>query len=245
MMKLNTFIKGLLCLLSASFTVNAAVSPDRTRIIFNQSDKSVSVRLTNQSPDSPFLAQSWIEDKDNKKSRNYITAIPPMLRLEAGEQAQVRLMGQPTLAQLPADKESLFYYNIREIPPRSEQKNVMQIAMQSRIKIFWRPKAIEIPNGQVNLIGKFDISRTSTGITLKNKSPYFITVGYIGTDGKTLLPKTSSMMAEPFGQATQEIKSLPANFQMGFIGDYGGLNMFKVSCNSVQMVCQSEPVKKG
>lgn len=245
MMKLNTFIKGLLCLLSASFTVNAAVSPDRTRIIFNQSDKSVSVRLTNQSPDSPFLAQSWIEDKDNKKSRNYITAIPPMLRLEAGEQAQVRLMGQPTLAQLPADKESLFYYNIREIPPRSEQKNVMQIAMQSRIKIFWRPKAIEIPNGQVNLIGKFDISRTSTGITLKNKSPYFITVGYIGTDGKTLLPKTSSMMAEPFGQVTQEVKSLPANFQMGFIGDYGGLNMFKVSCNSVQMVCQSEPVKKG
>lgn len=245
MMKLNTFIKGLLCLLSASFTVNAAVSPDRTRIIFNQSDKSVSVRLTNQSPDSPFLAQSWIEDKDNKKSRNYITAIPPMLRLEAGEQAQVRLMGQPTLAQLPADKESLFYYNIREIPPRSEQKNVMQIAMQSRIKIFWRPKAIEIPNGQVNLIGKFDISRTSTGIILKNKSPYFITVGYIGTDGKTLLPKTSSMMAEPFGQVTQEVKSLPANFQMGFIGDYGGLNMFKVSCNSVQMVCQSEPVKKG
>jgi hypothetical protein len=53
------------------------------------------------------------------------------------------------------------------------------------------------------------------------------------------------MMAEPFGLASQEIKDLPANFQVGFIGDYGGLNMFKVSCNSVQVVCQSEPVKKG
>lgn len=245
MMKIKTFAKGLFCLLSTSFAVNAAVSPDRTRIILNQSDKSVSVRLTNQSTTAPFLAQSWIEDKDNKKSRNYITAVPPMVRLEAGEQVQVRLIPQPTLTQFPADRESLFYFNVREIPPRSEQKNVMQIAMQSRIKIFWRPKAVEVKNGQVNLTGKFDISRTASGLTLKNNSPYFITVGYIGTNGKTLLPKTSSMMAEPFGLASQEIKDLPANFQVGFIGDYGGLNMFKVSCNSVQVVCQSEPVKKG
>lgn len=98
-MKINVMTKEILCLAGASFAANAAVSPDRTRIIYNQSDKSVSVRLTNQSPDTPFLAQSWIEDKDNKKSRTYITAIPPMLRLEAGEQAQVRLMGQATLAQ--------------------------------------------------------------------------------------------------------------------------------------------------
>ncbi|AVE80602.1 molecular chaperone [Klebsiella michiganensis] len=245
MMKINTFAKGLLFLLGTSFAVNAAVSPDRTRIILNQSDKSVSVRLTNQSTTIPFLAQSWIEDKDNKKSRNYITAVPPMVRLEAGEQVQVRLIPQPTLTQLPADRESLFYFNVREIPPRSEQKNVMQIAMQSRIKIFWRPKAVEVKNGQVNLTGKFDVNRTASGLTLKNNSPYFITVGYIGTNGKTLLPKTSSMMAEPFGQASQEIKDLPANFQVGFIGDYGGLNMFKISCNSVQIVCQSEPVKRG
>ncbi|EMP0251210.1 fimbrial biogenesis chaperone [Klebsiella michiganensis] len=244
-MKINTFAKGLLFLLGTSFAVNAAVSPDRTRIILNQSDKSVSVRLTNQSTTIPFLAQSWIEDKDNKKSRNYITAVPPMVRLEAGEQVQVRLIPQPTLTQLPADRESLFYFNVREIPPRSEQKNVMQIAMQSRIKIFWRPKAVEVKNGQVNLTGKFDVNRTASGLTLKNNSPYFITVGYIGTNGKTLLPKTSSMMAEPFGLASQEIKDLPANFQVGFIGDYGGLNMFKISCNSVQIVCQSEPVKRG
>ena len=245
MMKINMFAKGLLFLLGTSFAVNAAVSPDRTRIILNQSDKSVSVRLTNQSTTIPFLAQSWIEDKDNKKSRNYITAVPPMVRLEAGEQVQVRLIPQPTLTQLPADRESLFYFNVREIPPRSEQKNVMQIAMQSRIKIFWRPKAVEVKNGQVNLTGKFDVNRTASGLTLKNNSPYFITVGYIGTNGKTLLPKTSSMMAEPFGLASQEIKDLPANFQVGFIGDYGGLNMFKISCNSVQIVCQSEPVKRG
>lgn len=243
-MKVMLLNKGLLCLLSACFVANAAVSPDRTRIIFNQSDKSVSVRLTNQSPTVPYLAQSWIEDKAGKKSRNYITAIPPLLRLEGGEQAQIRLMPQPTLAQLPADRETLFYYNIREVPPRSEKKNTMQIAMQSRLKVFWRPKAIQVAEGQLNLIGQFDISRSATGLTIKNKSAYFITVGYIGTNGKTLLPNTEGMMVEPFSETSQTIKNLPANFQIGLIGDYGGLNMFKVSCNSVQLVCHNESVKK-
>ncbi|BBQ83521.1 TPA: molecular chaperone [Kluyvera ascorbata] len=244
-MNMNVLTKGLICLLGISAVANAAVSPDRTRIIFNQSDKSVSLRLSNQSTTDPYLAQSWIEDKAGNKSREYISAIPPMLRLEAGEQAQVRLMAQPTISTLPADRESLFYYNIREIPPRSEQKNVMQIAMQSRLKVFWRPKAIEVADGQLNLTGKIDVSRTSAGISLKNKSAYYVTVGYIGTNGKTLQPDAESMMVEPFGQASQSIKNLPTRFLIGYVSDYGGLNMFKVNCNSVELICQSEPVRKG
>lgn len=244
-MNVRLSFTGVLCLLATSLCVNAALSPDRTRIIFNQSDKNTSVRLTNQSSALPYLAQSWIEDKDGKKSRNYISALPPMVRLEPTEQIQIRLMGQPTLAQLPADRESIFYYNIREIPPRSDQKNVMQIALQSRLKIFWRPKAIEVKEGQANIIDKFDVSLKNNGLTIKNKSPYFMTVGYIGSNGKTLMPDTQSMLIEPFSQDSQNIKNLPNSFLLGFIGDYGGLNMFKIRCNPVQSVCQSEPVKKN
>ncbi|MFV0265364.1 MAG: molecular chaperone [Kluyvera sp.] len=244
-MRMNMLAKGICCLLWASTTLNAAVTPDRTRIIFNQSDKNVSLRLTNKSEKLPFLAQSWIEDNHGKKSRNYFTALPPMIRLEAGEQVQVRLVGQTTLSQLPADRETLFYYNVREIPPRSQEKNVMQIAMQSRLKLFWRPKAIEITDNQFNPEGKVDISRTANGMALKNNSPYYLTIGYIGTNGKTLLADTQSIMIEPFGQSSAQIKNLPTNFQIGFIGDYGGVNMFKVSCNSVQAICQMKTIKKG
>ncbi|WP_223346554.1 fimbria/pilus periplasmic chaperone, partial [Escherichia coli] len=41
------------------------------------------------------------------------------------------------------DRESLFYYNVREIPPKSGKANTLQIALQTRIKLFWRPKALE------------------------------------------------------------------------------------------------------
>ncbi|MHA1057247.1 fimbrial biogenesis chaperone [Enterobacter mori] len=244
-MNIPLISKGLICLLGVCSFAHATVSPDRTRIILNASAKSVTVRLTNQSKIDPYLAQSWIEDKEGKKTREFISPIPPLLRIEPDEQAQVRLMAQQNLSRLPADRESLFYYNMREIPPKAEQKNVMQIAMQSRLKLFWRPKAIELKEGQFVPLDKVVISRSSDGLQLKNPSPYYITVGYIGLNGKTLLPGAESVMVEPFGQATQKLKNLPAEFQIGYIGDYGGLEMFKVNCNAVQTACQSQSVKKG
>lgn len=243
-MKLSLIIKGLICLFGAYGIAHATVSPDKTRIVFNASAKSVSVRLTNQSKTEPYLAQSWMEDVNGKKTRDYISPLPPMVRIEPDEQVQVRLMGQPTLSRLPQDRETLFYYNMREIPPRTQEKNVMQIAMQSRLKLFYRPKAIELKEGQIVPLDKITVSRTAGGLTLNNPTPYHITVGYLGTDGKTLLPGAASIMAAPFATASQDVKNLPAQFQLGFVGDYGGLDMFKVSCNAVQTSCQMKPANK-
>lgn len=73
-------------------------------------------------------------------------ALPPIQRIEAGSASQVRIVKQAATSQLPKDRESLFYFNLREVPPKStsasDERSVMQVAMQSRIKLFWRPKAI-------------------------------------------------------------------------------------------------------
>ncbi|MCZ4151229.1 fimbrial assembly protein, partial [Escherichia coli] len=53
------------------------------------------------------------------------------------------------------------------------------------------------------------------------------------------------IMVVPFTSATQHLSSLPSTFQLGFVADYGGLEMFKVECNSIQSLCQSSPAKKG
>ena len=60
----------VLSLLAAtvSFSTQASVTPDRTRLIFNESDKSISVTLRNNDPKLPYLAQSWIEDEKGVKS---------------------------------------------------------------------------------------------------------------------------------------------------------------------------------
>lgn len=245
MMKHTLIVKGFIVFLGMCSLAHATVSPDRTRIIFNQTDKSVSIKLKNQSKVFPYLAQSWIEDKEGKKTREYLTPLPPLLRLEAGEQSQIRIIGQPTLAQLPSDRESLFYYNMREIPPRSDQKNILQVAMQSRLKVFWRPKNIVLKEGQAVPMEKVAVSRSSTGVVIKNGTPYHITVGYLGIDGKTLLPGAKGFMIAPYSENDSLVKNLPATFQIGYIGDYGGLNMFSVSCTSVEPLCHSQPAKKS
>lgn len=91
---------------------------------------------------------------------------------------------------------------------------------------------------------KVDISLTANGINFKNNTPYYVTVGYIGLDGKTLIAGGSSVMVAPFGQESTVVKNLPSRFQIGYIGDYGGLTMYKISCNSVQSVCQNTGVLK-
>lgn len=39
---------------AASFTTHASVTPDRTRLVFNESDKSISVTLRNNDPKQPY-----------------------------------------------------------------------------------------------------------------------------------------------------------------------------------------------
>lgn len=71
-----------------------------------------------------------------------------MVRLNPSEQIQIRMISQEKIAQLPNDRETLFYFNVREIPPKTD-KNVMQVTMQHALKLFWRPKAIELEDDGV------------------------------------------------------------------------------------------------
>lgn len=127
----------------ASFSAHSAVTLDRTRIIFPGNEKSVNVTITNGNPEEAYLAQSWVEDLNgNKLTKGAILATPPLQRLEPNSNSLVRLSVTPELSKLPQDKESVFYFNLREVPPKSADGNTLQIALQSRVKLFYRPKSI-------------------------------------------------------------------------------------------------------
>lgn len=81
-----------------------------------------------------------------------------MVRLNPSEQIQIRMISQEKLLKLPNDRETLFYFNVREIPPK-QIKNVMQVTMQHALKLFWRPKAIELEDDGVMSYEKVEIIR--------------------------------------------------------------------------------------
>lgn len=186
-----TFIKGLpLMLLTISLGCNAAVQPDRTRIVFNANDKATSLRIENQSDKLPYLAYSWIENEKGEKSDALLVALPPIQRLEPKATSQVRVVKQASTTQLPGDRETLFFYNMREIPPapdKSSDHAILQVAIQSRIKLFWRPAALRKKAGEkVEL--QLQVSQQGNQLTLKNPTAYYLTIAYLGRNEKGVLP---------------------------------------------------------
>ncbi|HAT1685452.1 TPA: fimbria/pilus periplasmic chaperone, partial [Klebsiella oxytoca] len=109
----------------------------------NGNEKTISVTLSNEDKTRPFLAQSWVEDSRGKRT-DMLMVLPPLQRIDAGQKSQVRIMQVKGagLEKLPADRETLFWFNVREIPPKPERTNVLQLALQSRLKLFYRPVAI-------------------------------------------------------------------------------------------------------
>lgn len=93
------------------------------------------------------------------------------------------------IAKLPKDQESVYYLNVREIPPRSEKANVLQIALQTKIKLFYRPAAIATKERMDSIPQENDIKlvKQGSGYIVKNPSPYFLSITQLKKAIRTLV----------------------------------------------------------
>ncbi|WP_114191707.1 fimbrial biogenesis chaperone [Edaphovirga cremea] len=212
----------------------AAINLDRTRVIFGSNDKSVSVTLENQSKSLPYLAQVWIEDAKGEKITRPLVALPPMQRIDSGQKSQVRILQLPDTAALPKDRESLFYFNVREVPPKSDLANVMQVAIQSRVKLFFRPTAIAPKQGDI-WQEKIAITTQVGAVKITNPTPFYITLGYLSKDNGGNFPGFDSAMIAPFASETISTGGYSGErYSIGYMDDYGGLQVNEYQCRSSQ-----------
>ncbi|MCG2599803.1 fimbria/pilus periplasmic chaperone [Achromobacter insuavis] len=241
-MKLRLMAPPLLgALLALPTAGQAAVNVDRTRIIMGLEQKSVSIVLTNESADTPYLAQSWIEDHEGKMT-NDLLALPPLQRIDSGKKAQVRIMQMSAAARarLPQDRETLFYFNVREIPPAPKDKNasILQLTTQSQLKLFLRPGKLA-ERGEAAPEQVLQIRTNGQALTLKNASPYYATVIWLGQTVKQRLPGFDApIMLAPFSEQTLKAQ-LPASateLMLGNVDDYGGLRMNRYRCAAGECV---------
>ncbi|SFB39433.1 P pilus assembly protein, chaperone PapD [Pseudomonas simiae] len=223
----------------------AAVSLDRTRVIFNGGEKSVSLNISNQNTQLPYLAQAWIENEQAEKITSPLVVVPPIQRLEAGANSQVKIQGLPELARLPQDRESLFYFNLREIPPRSDKPNTLQIALQTRVKLFYRPAAITPRTGikEVSWQEKLTLTRQNDRYLVNNPTPYYVTLIDAARDPKANgATGFKPLMIEPRGQLDLGVSSkvLGDKPVLTYVNDYGGRPQLQFSC--AINICTASPV---
>lgn len=247
MMKRNTAATFIAALLMAQ-QAGAAISLDRTRVIFSGEDKSVSLSISNESKQLPYLAQGWIEDAQGKKINSPLTVLPPVQRLEPGAKSQVKVQGLPAINLLAQDRETLFYFNLREIPPKSDKPNTLQLALQTRIKLFYRPKAIVVANDQTTAPWQEQLTLTKLGdkYQVNNPTPYYVTLVDAAStkDGTGASNFTPLMVApkssETLGVTAAELGSTPV---LTYINDYGGRPKLIFQCSGAS--CKVIPGKGG
>lgn len=227
---------------------SAAIALDRTRVVLNGDEKSISLSISNENKNLPYLAQGWIEDAQGNKVTSPLTVLPPVQRVEAGARSQVKVQTSPAIDALPKDRETLFYFNLREIPPRSNKPNTLQIALQTRIKLFYRPSAIALDKTQAaegDWVEKVTLTRQGDKYMVNNPTPYFLTIveGRSVAKGNTVA--LQPLMVNPKSQSTLEASAsqLGNSPVLSYVNDYGGRQQIQFTCGGTN--CTAKLLKKG
>lgn len=135
--------------------------------------------------------------------------------------------------QLPGDRESLFWVNVKAIPAmEKDQKNenTLQLAIISRIKMFYRPTNLAMAPEEAPAMLRF--RRSGSKLTLINPTPYFITVTNMKA-GNSNLPNT---MVPPKGEVSVDIThAATGDISFQTINDYGALTPRKFIPTGVAM----------
>lgn len=198
-----------------------------TRIIYPAEQKAITIQLNNVG-NEPALVQAWLDKGDIKSSPNstkvpFVIA-PPIARVEPNAGQSLRVTFTNT-ENLPKDRESIFYFNLLDIPPKpnaqalADNPNYLQFAIRSRLKFFYRPSGLSISNNdayqKVNFIAEGDTLR------IENQTPYFMT--YLNVKVNNQAVKNVDMIA-PYSHQTYPVKGIRkgAKVQWTAVNDYGG-----------------------
>lgn len=212
-----------LCLL---LPAQASVVIQTTRVIYPAQAREVAVALVNKA-DHPALVQAWVDDGTvdarPENSRAPFVLLPPVFRL-APQQGQSLRISQQGLSALPSDRESLFWLNVLDIPPKpaAGTQNYLQMAIRSRIKLFYRPASL--PGNAQQAAGQLQARQQGHTLTLYNPSPYHITLSQLeGENARQQRTPLAVEMLAPFASLQHTLPDSQPLRQVHYrtIDDYG------------------------
>lgn len=241
----RAFGTGLLVCCLAVASANANVIIAGTRVIFPAQDGEVTVRLTNDNT-TPALIEAWIDSGDAHSTPDKVDTpfliTPPLFRMDAHKDQSLRILYTQGKRPLPIDRESLFWLNVLEIPPkptgqRAVGKNYLQLAIRSRLKLFYRPAnlagdPIKAPS---EVTWKAVADGSGYALEVRNPTPYHVTIIKLSLDvgGRQYVADTG--MVDPFGTLRLQVKDLrqaPAagtTIAYDIVNDFGAAASFKGS----------------
>lgn len=224
-------------------SLHAEIILHGTRVIYPAEAREVTLQLSNTGA-APSLIQAWIDEGDPKSTPDQSKApfiiTPPISRVNTNKGQALRITALPNAASLSKTQETLFWLNVLDIPPKPEStavntdspENYLQLAIRSRVKLFYRPAGLE----QVALApAKIQWVRDGSQLKIKNPTAFYITLNSIQQEqaGKTFNLISDGLMLKPNSEEILILKSLEQS-KMIFttINDYGGTSEYELKIRS-------------
>lgn len=240
-------MKKIVCILAALSAVSqAAVVPQQSRVIFHPGNVRIPLLLVNNG-EVPVLIQTWVDlgtpnKKPGGKSFPFV-ALPAVFTLNKGEKKEITLIRSDLSADLPADRESLYWLNIYEISSVKKntarlKQNKVSLAMNTQLKIINRPftDKDDFRRRTQRMVFRSQLAEGEVVITAVNQTPYYFTPGQMSI---TVGPQQYQVYLDsdkdvaPFSDKTFSLKthlgSLPAgkaSLHFTAIDDQGALQSF-------------------
>lgn len=130
--------------------VLAGVTMQGTRVIFDSSQLSQSVIVTNTN-EYDVVVQSWVDDGNlNNKPNTAVAPVitnPALFTLKPGANQTIQLIN---IANVKHENEKLYWLNLYEIPPKnSVPKDKIILTMQKQYKLFYRSPSVAKSNAEL------------------------------------------------------------------------------------------------
>jgi len=227
--KVKTLLMGSVVTLILSSQAMAAFSLNGTRFIYHEGSKNLSFEVTNTASDT-YGGQVWLDNVTHGKEDVHIIPSPPFFKVGDKQKQIVRLLKVGD--GMPGDRESLFWLNVQEVPPKPKdaEGSYLAIAMNTQVKLIYRPKILAA--GRQGAEKK--VTRVNRdGVTyLKNPTPYYFAVSDVKQDGQSV--PLSSALAEgiavlaPHSEASLGKAVLGKKVTIDTVNDWGGVDTHSI-----------------
>ncbi|MBC9904190.1 molecular chaperone [Achromobacter xylosoxidans] len=165
----------------------ASVVIASTRVIYPAQEREVTIKLSNDGR-TPALIQSWLDDGNitdaPEKLKVPFMLTPAIFRVDPGKGQTLRLIH--TKEAMVQDKESLYWLNVLEVPPKAqagEDANRLQIAFRTRIKVMYRPQGLPGLAEEAPAQLRWEVAPAAAGkgyaLKASNPTPYVVNLGKV------------------------------------------------------------------
>jgi len=203
-----------------------------TRLIYLQDANSISVTVRNTMKAVPYLVQARVTASVDGQGTAPFQVRPPLFRMEPDSTNQIRVVAQG--ANLPADRESVFYFQATAIPastaprrdtPQNDVNGMARFGVGNTIKLFYRPSGL--PSTSQAAQRGLQFSRVKEGLAVRNSSPYYVSFATVTVGGQKLKLETpADLMLAPFASHIFSTSAVSGPVRWQTINDEGGVDAF-------------------